>query len=614
MGPRIVSYLKKQSSYVKELMKQPGGFDIVSAGEFIMSMRKLGYRTTFNALAELIDNAIEALSKKITILVKTVPKSGNYKTKHVGAFAVIDNGAGMEKDMIRAAMRWGGTHRYNERTGIGRFGIGLPGASGSLSMNYSVYSKLEDGDWWCVHMDLASLNKTSHKEGRATVPEAEKSKLPDWVVNYPGFDKSQSGTVVVINNPDLLTAGFVNTQSFVKNAQKHIAITYRNYLLDSQIEVAEYDSTATKKSAEYPKTKRTLPLDPLFLREECLYYDMDENPYLAEPQPELNIPVKHDNGEAIIKLRFAMFHPHFAEKKFGGKIDERFSVMKQNHCEIIICRNGRQMSLQKTTHYQTAKNNEVLQNNDRYWVMELDFPAVLDDAFNVSANKQSASPNDKIWALLERYGVPGIRKSMQDVLLQHKSALGDQSDENKEKESEFGVPTAKIMKEIDKFDSPTEIPQSIKDAIEDELEEIKKEKISSGKDEKEAEKDANFESIGLEYRFMFKDFGDIASFYKVKQEGRLIKVIFNTDHAFYKYLYSRTDDKVRKSLRLMVGVLAKSEIFAQDNKERSLWYKNERRVWSSRLQNALFIQEGMEPPEEQPEILENVEDVELVTE
>jgi len=611
MSPKIASYLKKQSEYVKRLLKLEGGFDIVSAGEFLMSMRKLGYRSTFNAMAELIDNAIEALSTKITILVKTVGASGKFKRKHVGAIALIDNGAGMEKHMIRAALRWGGTHRYNERSGIGRFGIGLPGAAGSLALKYAVYSKLNNGEWWRVHMDLLDLNKKSHKGGRITVPEVEKRQPPNWVVNYPGFDKSQSGTVIIIDNPDLLTAGYVITQSFVKNTAKHIGITYRNFLLNSQIDVAEYDSTTNKKAAAYPKVTSVKPLDPLFQREECLFWRMDENNYRAEKQAALNIPVKYEGGEAIIKLRFSMFHPLFATGKYGGEIKQRFSVMKQNQSEFIICRSGRQMSLQRTTKYPNENNNNTLVNYDRFWAMELDFPAVLDDEFNVSANKQSASPSDEIWQLLEDYGVPAIRQSMKSTFKELNDKLQRDRDAAKEKADEYGTPTDEIMEKTDMFDSPAEVTQAIRDAIEQDKVKVTNEKIKEGIKPEVAKKEADAEVKGLEYEFLFDNFGDVASFYKPKMKGRKIKVILNTGHAFYKHLYSKADSTVRKSLRLMVGVLAKSEIMSAANENSKDWYLIERRNWSSRLQTALSIQEGLEPPVEKSEKLDKVEDTEV---
>ena len=38
----------------------------------------------------------------------------------------MDNGHGMKPEMLPYAIAWGGTHRFNNRRGFGRYGFGLP--------------------------------------------------------------------------------------------------------------------------------------------------------------------------------------------------------------------------------------------------------------------------------------------------------------------------------------------------------------------------------------------------------------------------------------------------------------------------------------------------------
>ena len=58
---------------------------------------------------------------------------------------MIDDGAGMIPEMIRVGMLWGGTDRENSRTGIGRFGYGLPSSCVSQGRRFEVYSMPEGG-------------------------------------------------------------------------------------------------------------------------------------------------------------------------------------------------------------------------------------------------------------------------------------------------------------------------------------------------------------------------------------------------------------------------------------------------------------------------------------
>ena len=90
---------------------------------FVRGIRDLGYRSNGDAVAELIDNALQAYADRIDVLFGY---DGSTSIKKPLQLAVVDNGHGMEPDMIRMAVMWGGTHRENDRNGLGRYGYGLP--------------------------------------------------------------------------------------------------------------------------------------------------------------------------------------------------------------------------------------------------------------------------------------------------------------------------------------------------------------------------------------------------------------------------------------------------------------------------------------------------------
>ncbi len=117
--------LQKQIDYAKEMDQLGFDFGLVAGAAFIESMRNTYYRHTGTALDELIDNSIEAGATAVHVALGYYGKSD----AKPDAIAVIDNGHGMVKEMIPLAVTWGGTHRENSRTGLGRFGFGLPSAS-----------------------------------------------------------------------------------------------------------------------------------------------------------------------------------------------------------------------------------------------------------------------------------------------------------------------------------------------------------------------------------------------------------------------------------------------------------------------------------------------------
>ena len=85
-------------------------FGLMVPEAFVRGIRDLGYRSNGDAVAELIDNALQAYADRIDVLFGY---EGSGSSKKPLQMAVVDNGHGMEPAMIRMAVMWGGTHREN---------------------------------------------------------------------------------------------------------------------------------------------------------------------------------------------------------------------------------------------------------------------------------------------------------------------------------------------------------------------------------------------------------------------------------------------------------------------------------------------------------------------
>ena len=108
---------------------------VVAPETFILATRDTGYRDIASALAELVDNSVQAAATKILIAVD----ESRPATRSGFTVSVLDNGSGMAADTLRAALRFGGTNRFGSREGIGRFGMGLPNSSVSQARRLDVY-------------------------------------------------------------------------------------------------------------------------------------------------------------------------------------------------------------------------------------------------------------------------------------------------------------------------------------------------------------------------------------------------------------------------------------------------------------------------------------------
>src|SRR5688500_18667471 len=109
--------------------------------------KNAGYKSTVHALAELIDNSVEADATHVFVILMVDRESRLQK------IAVADNGNGMKPDSLqRAICEKSGEHldRQNgsgagARRKFGKYGVGLPKASISQCNKFTVWSWTEGG-------------------------------------------------------------------------------------------------------------------------------------------------------------------------------------------------------------------------------------------------------------------------------------------------------------------------------------------------------------------------------------------------------------------------------------------------------------------------------------
>src|SRR5687768_17421345 len=94
---------------------------LIATREFIQATRDAGYRGPVQALAELVDNALQAGSRRVDV---SIGGSGG-----ASEVEVLDDGCGMDRAALASALQFGGSTRFNDRGGLGRFGMGLPNSS-----------------------------------------------------------------------------------------------------------------------------------------------------------------------------------------------------------------------------------------------------------------------------------------------------------------------------------------------------------------------------------------------------------------------------------------------------------------------------------------------------
>src|SRR4029453_3637595 len=105
-------------------------YDLVPTKLAVAAMRDNGYRNTAYAVAELIDNAIQAKARSVQLLCcERRQLVARRERRNIHQIGVLDNGSGMNADVVRQALQFGNGQYLSDRSGIGRFGMGLPSSS-----------------------------------------------------------------------------------------------------------------------------------------------------------------------------------------------------------------------------------------------------------------------------------------------------------------------------------------------------------------------------------------------------------------------------------------------------------------------------------------------------
>lgn len=196
-------------------MKNPTiNYPLVALNRFIEATRDSGYKNTSSAVAELIDNSLEANATIVNVSIADLNVDGKRELK----VSVSDNGCGMTPSVLRLALQFGGTTRFNSRDGVGRYGMGLPNSSLSQARRVDVYSRTRAGSVWWSYLDVEEIASG----GIQSVPKPRRKRLKPTDDIY----KFDSGTVVVWSKCDRLNHKKVKT--IVAKLHKEIGKLFAN--------------------------------------------------------------------------------------------------------------------------------------------------------------------------------------------------------------------------------------------------------------------------------------------------------------------------------------------------------------------------------------------------
>jgi hypothetical protein len=561
---------ERQRRYVESQKAKGNGLGVVFADAFLRGMRDIGYKSPAWALAEMIDNAIQASATKISI--HFAYGSNNSKAKP-DEIALLDNGAGMIPDMIGYAVRWGGTDREGDRKGFGRYGYGLPSSAVSLAKKYSVYSKVRGGEWHKVTVDIQALaDAASDLKKTEALLSSKPTKLPKWISTLDGVADQPSGTVILLEDLDRLKKqpGWIMTKTLQSKLLQHFGVIYRHWLPNPQI---------------YVDGAEVQVVDPLFLMEHGRYFDETSVRAIRIDTRTFEVETSQ-RSKGTIRIRASLLPPTFqladptASVRRGSKTNKRFEIMK-DYNGLLICREGRQIDCipPRFTQFQVY---------DRNVKIEIDFDPELDEYFGITTAKQQIVIDEEMWEKLENPGrnggaLRGLVKDMRSARSAQETEVEaeeqNQEGEKKPRASEAAMAESEKFKAAPPHPSPAKIAEARR-TLQETAESVAK---VTGKTQESIIEELTARAAQRKFEVEFKAIEE-GPFYQPKRLGEQKRLIINTHHPFYTKVYDAAPE-VRAALEVLLLVLAEAELEAEG--ERETFYKAERQRWSERLRHAL---------------------------
>ncbi len=580
--------------------------DIVPAHLAVQAMRDNGYKNAAYALAELMDNSIQAGATQVELLCgEKKQQVGSRMRSRIHQIAVLDNGSGMDATVLRLALQFGnGTHLEEEKhTGIGRFGMGLPSSSVSQCQKVEVWT-WQDGveNALYSYLDLNEIKTQRINE----VPAPQSKPIPS-IWQQVGKNYDRSGTLVVWSDIDRCM--WKTGKTIIDNSELLIGRMYRKFLNAEEVAIRMLafdldnpDKVIAKKNAEpndpgYLMTKTSCPVPfdtkPMF------------QPWAGEDHYEAVFTIDFRDRQHEVKVRFSYAKEEArqaSDNKNPGNSPHGKHAAK--NIGISVVRAGRELDLDQSL---VIKYDPT----ERWWGIEVEFPPSLDDLFGVTNNKQSA----RNFAELINVGIKSMLKGGKSIV-QLKEELREDEDPREpllEIAHKIDTQLSVIRKLLEAQRKGTRTKNKRYPGFSPEKQatrvtENRKQdgyKGRSDKDEslpalarqttiektltevgvsetKARELAATTISDNLKYNFVDADL-ETAAFFSVKAKGGAILVTLNTNHPAYKNLIEVLEDDVenvdterlkmrlaqsQKGLKLLLAAWARYEDEQPDGKRR----------------------------------------------
>jgi hypothetical protein len=320
----------------------------------VLASRDAGYKSTAQAAAEFIDNSLQAGASSIAVDV-VKGEDDHYPIELV----VTDDGSGMDATVLASALTFGGSSRFDDRSSLGRYGMGLPNGALSRARRVEVFT-WQGRSVLTTRLDVDEIVANGHR----TLPPVEAISRP------PFLPATAHGTAVRLLRCDRLEYKRVST--LVNKLEEDLGRIYRRFLvrgIDLQV-----------------NGRRVAAVDPLFLHR-------SGNRVGARQFGDVLIyRLAGVGGLGTIEVRFSELP---VERWHNLPSDDKRRLGVTNAPCVSIVRADREID--RGWYFMGAKRRE---NYDDWWRCEISFEPALDELFGITNAKHGISPSEELLGAL----------------------------------------------------------------------------------------------------------------------------------------------------------------------------------------------------------------------
>ena len=554
---------------------------------YIEALKSSGYKSTYNAIAEIIDNSVDAKAEDIFIIGEQ--KTSENGDRRIISFAFLDNGTGMAEDTLSKCLTIGFTTNQ-ARKGMGRFGVGLPQASIFVCNRVEVYS-WQNGieNTKKVYLDVEEVRSKNLN----VIDEPEVVDIPEkykqfilWKSRDKSYNFSEHGTLVVWTK--CTSVDHKKWQTCMRYMSEDLGRKYRYFLASEKTRIKMIELISKQE-------EDILPNDPLYLMspsQECVPNDVEQ--FIKDDYKSKNYNIVENYTDSL----FEVYKPDETasdyvpvkitfeenEMKKTGIVNVKYSVVKRKYYSKAILKTekkpgslpfGKSNILQRNTGISIIRNGREIDFGSfgffnyynvpeyRWWGIEISFGTELDSAFGISNNKQyvnlkalskeemkNAEDDERtVWHQLAEEIMPTI-----DAMAKRNSEIRG------EELIDTPIPpeSSEIVNTVD-GDIDGDLPTYVPSSEEKQIQEAEEELINEGNKNPTDNQIQKLIDSGVRVVSVYNK-SKMDSFVDYSFAAGTLSIILNAQHSFYNNLVKHIldDDEKRIPFELFLIAVMKS--------------------------------------------------------